>query len=76
MATRGTSQRPSLAAGSSVIQAGIVRRRPWSRTRNERRGFSLTATGRNRWPTRGWNGYRMMMIRSLVLWTTRLPEED
>ena len=73
MATRGASESLSFAAGSSVIQAGIVRQRPGDRMRNERGGFSLIETGRNRCPTRGWNGYRTVMIWPLVVWPTPLP---
>ena len=73
MVTSGASESLSFAAGSSVIHAGIVRRRPGSRTRYTRRGFSLVETGRNRRPTRGWNGYSTVMNWSLVVWPTLLP---
>jgi hypothetical protein len=74
-ATRGACRSSQLAAGSSVIQAGIVRRRSGSWTRNERRGFSLTKIGRNRWPTNGWNGYRTVMNRPLVVWVFSDPDD-
>ncbi len=74
MATRGSSESRRCAAGSSVIQAGIVRRRSASWIANEGRGFSRTPTARKRCPTRGWNGYSTVMIGPLVFWTWPLPE--